>query len=80
MRNTSTIAASGLVSLEEVPAPMSMVLAGIEGLSVRFYQEGRHKELRALHPQLVNALRGVFPSFVSDAVKISKVLYLFTKQ
>jgi AcrR family transcriptional regulator len=74
MRHISTIAASVPVSPKEVPDPMSMlvVLAGIEGLAVRFYQEGRPKELRALHPQLVNALRRFFPSLVSDAVKIPK--------
>jgi len=74
MRHISTIAASVPVSPKEVPDPMSMlvVLAGIEGLAERFYQEGRHKELRALHPQLVNALRRIFPSLVSDAVKIPK--------
>lgn len=46
----------GVVARVPERAEVSMVLMGIEGLSFRYYSEGRRDELLALHPTLL----GVF--------------------
>jgi len=59
--------------LRSAPNPMSvaLVLAGIEGISIRYHFTGRREELLALHPRLLQSLRELFPEYLSGASKSS---------
>lgn len=45
--------ARGEVARAPDPVRVELLFTGIEGLSIRYYSEGRRDELRALHPLLV---------------------------
>ena len=57
---------------DELPDAMSvtLVIAGIEGLSIRFNTERRREDLVAMHPQILTALQNLFGRWISDEQKI----------
>ncbi len=61
VREIGHLAQTGIVSSAPDPLSIALVLAGIEGLSISYHHEGRREELLALHPQLLRALRRLFP-------------------
>ena len=54
----------GLIDEEPDPLAVELVIAGIESLSIRFHHAGARDELLALHPQLLGAIRSLFPSYL----------------
>lgn len=63
----SIAAAKAIGQIQELPDPIAveLVIAGIESFSIRFHHSGAREELVALHPQLMNAIRGLFPSLLT---------------
>jgi AcrR family transcriptional regulator len=57
--------------LHSGPDPMSvaLVLAGIEGISIRYHFTGRREELLALHPRILESLCELFPEYLSGSAK-----------
>jgi AcrR family transcriptional regulator len=62
----------GLLDPDDMPEPWSivLVLAGIEGLILRYHSEGRREELEALHEHIMGALRFLFPRHLVESQKI----------
>jgi AcrR family transcriptional regulator len=60
----------GLV--DSIPDPMSvlLVISGVEGMTIRYTSERRREELVALHPQILEAIQKLFPSWISEDQKI----------
>ncbi len=61
VREFGRLAQAGIVPSAPDPMSIALVLAGIEGLSISYHYEGRREELLALHPQLLRAVRRLFP-------------------
>jgi AcrR family transcriptional regulator len=62
IREIGRLAEAGVVPSALEPTSIALVLAGIEGLSIGYHHEGGREELRALHPQLRETLRRLFPA------------------
>jgi len=60
----------GLV--QRLPDPMSvtLVLGGIEGMSIRYNTERRREDLIALHPQILAALQALFGEWIGADQKL----------
>lgn len=61
VREIGRLVQAGVVTSAPDPLSIALVLAGIEGLSIGYHYEGRREELLALHPELLRALRRLFP-------------------
>ncbi len=57
---------------DEMPdvTAMMLVMAGIEGLIMRYHTEGRRKELVALHPRILEALVNLYPDHLNEEMKL----------
>jgi AcrR family transcriptional regulator len=60
---------TGLISSAPNPMSVALVLAGIEGISIRYHFAGRREELLALHPRLLQSLRELFPDYLSGTAE-----------
>ncbi len=60
----------GLVTSLPDPMSVTLVIAGIEGLSIRYNTERRREDLVALHPQILSAIRSLFAEWISEDQKI----------
>lgn len=60
---------AGAGVIESVPSPMalSLVIAGIEGIVIRYHGEGRREDLLALYDDLRRAVHELFPRFLGPA-------------
>lgn len=54
----------GLIDEEPDSLAVELVIAGIESMTIRFHHAGERDELLALHPQLLRAIRGLFPTYL----------------
>jgi AcrR family transcriptional regulator len=63
----SQIREQGLIENEPDPLAVELVIAGIESLSIRFHHAGAREELVALHPELLRAIRGLFPDHLGES-------------
>lgn len=61
LREIGRLVETGIVASAPDPLSIALILAGIEGLSIGYHYEGRREELLALHPELMRALRRLFP-------------------
>jgi len=55
MRGFAALHAEGVVARIPPRATVELLMTGIEGLTFRYYNEGRREELLALHPVLLSA-------------------------
>jgi len=61
IREFSGLSQHGVIANPPSPLAVGLVLAGVEGISIRYHSEGRREELLALHPRLFAAIREMFP-------------------
>jgi len=61
---------AGLVKSLPDPMSVTLILAGIEGISIRYNTERRREDLVALHPQILAAISNLFSEWISEDQKI----------